>query len=431
MLVQDPQLTQVHWALASWTDGRDDPPGLAGLATATLHASLLGTWATGSKDPEAEQRALEALDEAWQARMAAPGDAAVNRTLLQRDRAAAALCDPRAFGRVLAAMPAHRPEIVERDGVGVFALTTVAPALPQVARMVFDRREQQALRGLARTWLPSVMARAEAHARHPERRVQAELLALTAPTSPSIALLEQPQLLAPRRAQALAAWAASQHPSRTVHLLYGSFDPDALQATLETVFATTALAQPPARATQQARPLSAQRRSIVPGGTPGAISLAWVLPRGLKRWQVEIAARWLAEGPNAKLRRLLRKRRPELELAATAPWPSSGAPALLRIDARDPGGAAGLAKDLIEACREAAKATPNEADYRRANFEAISEWHAATADTRRFAVLLAERALTTPGAELSIDAPRPVKGTDVQKALRATFAGQPAVVEER
>ena len=185
VLVQDPQLSQVHWALASWTDGRDDPPGLAGLTTATLRASLLGTWTTGSKDPEAEQRALEALDEAWQARMAAPGDAAVNRTLLQRDRAAAALCDPRAFGRVLAAMPAHRPEIVERDGVGVFALTTVAPALPQVARMVFERREQQALRGLARTWLPSVMARAEAHARHPERRVQAELLALTAPTSPT------------------------------------------------------------------------------------------------------------------------------------------------------------------------------------------------------------------------------------------------------
>lgn len=363
--------------------------------------------------------------------MAAPGDAGVNRTLLQRDRAAAALCDPRAFGRVLAATPAHRPEIVERDGVGVFALTTVAPALPQVARMIFERREQQALRGLARTWLPSVMARAEAHARHPERRVQAELLALTAPTSPTIALLEQPQLLAPRRAQALAAWAASQHPSRTVHLLYGSFDPEALQATLETVFATTSLSQPPARAMQQVRPLSSERRSVVPGAPPTAVSLAWVLPRGLKRWDIEVAARWLAAGPYAKLRQMLRKSFPDLEVSIAAPWPNSDAQALLRIDARASSGANGLADAVIKACSDAAEQELKEGMYYDANSAALSEWHDVTTDTRAFAVQLAERALADPDAKITTGPPPRVSGADLRRTLRAIFAGKPAVVEAR
>ena len=429
MLIRDPQLRQVHWALASWTDGRDDPAGLAGLTLATLRASLLGTWATGSKDPAAERAALDALDEAWQARMAAPGDAAVNRTLLQRDRAAAALCDPRAFGRVLAALPAHRPEIVERDGVGVFALTTVEPVLPQVAKLVFERREQQALRGLARTWLPTVMARAEEHAARPERRVHAELLALTAPTSPTIALLEQPQLTAPRRAQALAAWSASQHPTRTVHLLYGGFDPAALQATLEAVFSSTSLPTPPAQPAQPAKPLTAQRRSVVPGAAPNSVSLAWVVPPGLKRWHVEIAARWLTTGRYAKLRQLLRKHYPDVELSSTAPWPNGGAPALLRIDARAPGGSDGLAGAVVKACRDAAVQDLKEGMYYEANSSAISDWHTVTADTREFAVRLAERALIDPAAKIATSSPRRVSGKDIRRALQAVFAGQPAIVE--
>ncbi|MGC6488706.1 MAG: hypothetical protein ACON4Z_13750 [Planctomycetota bacterium] len=431
VLVQDPQLRQTHWALASWIDGRDDPPNLAGLTLATLRASRNGTWSTGSEDPAAEQAALAALDLAWQDRMTDPGNAVYGRTLVQRDRAAAALCDPRAFGRVLAALPAHRPEIVERGGVAVFALTTVAPALPQLARMLFERREQQALRGLARSWLPNVMQRAEDYRAHPERRVQAELLALTTPMSPTIALLEPPPIAAPRRAQALAAWAASQHPTRTVHLLYGGFDPDAVAAMLKLVFAETQLPTPAQPMTRAPRRLAAQRRSVIPGLPADSVSLAWVLPPGVDRWDVEVATRWLTEGAFARLKQLLRQERPKLELTAAAPWPGGAHPGLLRLDARDPGGADGLAGDLVEACRTAAEEELPDGRYYRANMEAISAWFAATTDSRELAVLLAARALAQPDAQLSPDPPKPVQGAAVRAALRATFRGEPAIVEGR
>ena len=75
----------------------------------------------------------------------------------RRGSDAAELGDARTFRRVLAALPAHRVELLERGGVAVFTLTTIEPALEAVARMVLERREDQALRGLARAWLPSVM----------------------------------------------------------------------------------------------------------------------------------------------------------------------------------------------------------------------------------------------------------------------------------
>jgi hypothetical protein len=431
VLLADAQLRQVHWSLASWIDGRDDPPNLAGLTLATLHASLNGTWATGSADADAEQAALAALDLAWQDRMTDPGDAAYGRTLVQRDRAAAALCDQRAFGRVLAALPAHRPEIVERGGVGVFALTTVAQALPQLARLIVERREQQALRGLARSWLPNVMQRAADYQAHPERRVQAELLSLAAPTSPTIALLEPPPIAAPRRAQALDAWTASQHPTRTVHVLYGGFDPDAVAAMLADVFAKTALPEPPPSRRRAARRLAAQRRSVIPGLPASQVSLAWVLPEGTNRWVASVAARWLSEGPLARLKQLLRKERPKLEVAATTPWPSGAQPGLLRLDARDPGGREGLAEDLIEACRLAAEQELADGLYYRANMSAIRDWFAATTETRELAVLLAARALTEPDADISAAPPKPIQGKAIRAVLRPTFRAQPAIVEGR
>jgi len=431
VLIQDPQLRQVHWTLASWIDGRDDPTNLAGLTLATLRASLNGTWTTGSEDPAAEKAALAALDRAWQDRMTDPGNAVYGRTLVQRDRAAAALCDQRAFGRVLAALPAHRPEILERGGVGVFALTTVAPALPQLARLMVERREQQSLRGLARSWLPNVMQRAEDHQAHPERRVQAELLALTTPMSPTIALLEPPPIAAPRRAQALEAWAASQHPSRTVHVLYGGFEPDAVASMLKTVFSETALPAPTRAAERPPRRLTAQRRSVIPGIPAGSVSLAWVLPADVNRRDVAVGARWLSDGPFARIAQLLRRQRPKLEVTAIAPWPRAARPGLLRLDARDPDGAEGLARDLIRACREAAAEELPDGRYYRANMEAISDWFAATTDTRELAVLLAARALTQPDADVSPDAPLPVASAAIRAALRKTFRGEPAIVEGR
>jgi hypothetical protein len=418
----------VHWALASWVDGRDDPPSLPGLTSATMHASLRGTWTTGSKDPAAEKAALAALDAAWQARMADPANAELGAALRDRDREAAALHDPRAFGRVLAALPAHRPEILERGDIAVFALTTVGPALPQVAKLIYERREQQALRGLARTWLPSLMARAADYARNPERRVEAELLALTMPSSPGIALLEQPPMVAPRRLDALSTWAANQHPTRTVHVLYGDLDLNGAAAMLSRAFASTALPNPPRTSQRPARPLTALRRSIVPRATPNSISVAWVLPSDADPWAADVAVRWLADARFGTLTRALSKKRPQLELRATGPWPSGATPGLLRIYARDPQGAGGLADELIAACAEiTAKKTGG--SYYRANAVAVADWLRATADTRTLAVRLARRALRTPEAIISADTPTRVPDEEVLRVLRETFAGEPAIVE--
>ena len=429
LLIRDPQLRQIHWALASWTDGRDDPAGLPGLTAATMRASLLGTWSTGSSDPAAERAALDALDEAWQARMADQGNPAVEATLLQRDRDAAALCDPRAFSRVLAAVPAHRPEIVDRDGVAVFSLTTVEPALAEVARLIVERREQQALRGLARTWLPALLVRAREFSLQPERRVQAELLALTTPSSPRIALLEAPPMLAPKRAQAIACWGASQHPRHTVHVIYGGFDLDRAAEMLAATFLDTALPTPPKRSRAAGRRLRSQRRSVVPGNLPNSVSLAWILPRDAAPQAVTVAARWLTNERNGQVRRKLRRKRPQLQIRAVGPWPSGAATPLLRIDATDPQGSTGLVEDLIAACREAAAEELKEGNYWHANVLNVAEWHATTNETRALAALLAERALKSPSSPITPNPPKTVKGAEIRRILRTTFAGQAAIVE--
>ncbi|MFN3242323.1 MAG: insulinase family protein [Planctomycetota bacterium] len=429
VLVQDDQQRQLHWALACWTDGRDDPPGFAGLTSAAVEVSLNGTWTTGSADADAERAALRALDQSWQVKMVDPNNAENNATLLARDQAAADLGDPRTFRRVLAATPAFRPEIVHRDGVAVLVLTTIEPALPAVARLLVERREQQALRGLARAWLPDVMARAQQHALHPERRIHAELLALTMPLSPAIAGLEPPPMTAPKRADALASWQRSQHPTRTAHVLYGAFDLDRAERVLKEAFAATALPQPVQRPAAPPRPLGAQRRSIVPGMPTDSVSLAWLLPTDVDPWTLRVAGHWLAGDGRGTIRHTLRKKRPDLQVEVVAPWPTAGNPALLRIDVRDPGRIEGLAADVLDACRQAAALELANGSYHRANTTAQREWTRATSDTRALTTRLAERVLARPGLPVSPKMPPMQKGAEIRRVLAATFASQPAIVE--
>src|SRR5688572_31338871 len=55
VLVVEPAMPHVHWAVATQADGRDDPPGLPGLTQAVMKASLGGTWHTGSRDVAKER----------------------------------------------------------------------------------------------------------------------------------------------------------------------------------------------------------------------------------------------------------------------------------------------------------------------------------------------------------------------------------------
>ncbi|MEZ6036383.1 MAG: hypothetical protein R3F29_02805 [Planctomycetota bacterium] len=431
VLVVDDSLRQLHWATATWNDGGDDPPGLEGLTEATLLAARGGTWPHGSKDEAAERAALEALDAAWHEKLLHPQDPAAVARVVECDQAAARLGDPRTFPRVLAAAPAHRPEVLLREPVAVHVVTTIEEALPDVAALLVERREQQPLRGLYRAWTEVVLARAAKRAGNPAGRLHAELLALMMPLTPAGRQLEAPPAIAvPRRAQALACWQATQHPTRTVHLLFGAMDADRAEAVLRAAFATTLLPAPQVATAPPPRPLTAERRSIVDGADRPRLAIAWALPPGFDRWTIEVAARWLGDAQLTQ--RMARAGHQNAEVTVRAPWPRTidGASMLL-VDVADPDGIEGLLEIVLETCRAAAKRDLTDGAVYQANMALQHDWNLHANDPRQLAAALAEHALLWPTATTETGAPPRVKGADVSRLLRRTFAGRPAVVEGR
>ncbi|HEB54503.1 MAG TPA: hypothetical protein ENI87_14725 [bacterium] len=430
-LVVDDSMDLVHWSVATWADGRDDPAGLEGLALTTAQASLGGTWQTGSKDPAAERQLLAKLDEAWQRRLLEPADAAANESIVALDKACAELGDVRTFARVLAAAPVHRAEVVDRGHVAVLALTTVAEALPTVAELLLERREQQALRGLYRTWMSNLLARMQRFASDRDRRMHAEVLALLMPFSPAAAQLEPPQNRAPRRAQALSTWAHSQHPTRTAHVLYGNFDADATRTVLERVFSDTSLPDPPPERELRLRPLTTQRRSVVPGAGP-RITMAWVLPPIADPFVLRACLAFLFDGEHGVVLRKMRRRHQGLEITAMAPWPPrENGRSLLLLDLRTPEATATIADELVALCRRAANEELPQGHYYRANVAMQREWLTAAASPRELAMTLAETALVWPALPVSPDQPRARKGAQIRDLIAQMFASQPVIVEGR
>lgn len=429
-LIEDPTVAHIHWAIASWADGRDDPPGLPGLTLAAAQVSLAGTWTTGSSDPQAEREALIKLDEAWQQQLAKPGDRKVAAQVVKLDKEAAKLGDRRMFERVLAAAPAFQPEVLDRAPLTVFALTTIEPAIETVAKLLVERREEQALRGLARAWVPSVLARMQDHTLHPRRRLYAEALALLMPSSPAIARMEAPPVVAPDRDRAQAAWQASQHPTNTVHVLIGSFDANHLKKTLKLVFSETKLIAPTRRAIPP-RPLRGQRRSIVPGIPSGGGTIAWVLPPITDPIALELARRWLMDerGP---LRRAIGKQRPNLVVDCRAPWPTTtSGQSLLLIDVQDPNGKPGLVDEVTAICKTIADKPFSSGQFYRNFLQLSRDWNRTADSPRAIAVMLAERALVWPSVKIDQLAPRHRSGKAVHPILKAVFATYPAIVEAK
>ncbi|MFT4516116.1 MAG: hypothetical protein ACI89X_000174 [Planctomycetota bacterium] len=429
-LIQDPTVAHIHWAIASWADGRDDPPGLPGLALAAAQASLAGTWTTGSSDPDAERAVLIKLDEAWQRQLAQPGNAKIAAQVVKLNKAAAELGDRRMFERVLAAAPAFQAEVLDRDPLAVFSLTTIEPAIETVAKLLLERREEQALRGLARAWVPSVLFRLKDHATHPRRRLYAEVLALLMPSSPANARMEAPPFVAPDRDRAQRTWQASQHPTNTVHVLMGSFDPGYLKKTLNLVFAETKLIAP-TRRDQAPRPLRGQRRSIVPGMRGGGGAIAWVLPPIKDPAALQQARRWLMDerGP---LRRAFRKKRPNFIVDCRAPWPTTtSGQSLLLLDVQDPNGKPGLVNEVLAICKTIAAKPFSKNQFYRNYLEISRDWNRAADSPRAIAVMLAERALVWPSAKLDKLAPQHRHGQKVYTILKAVFASHPAAVEAK
>ena len=149
ILVPDSRMPLVHWAIATLAH---DPPGFAGLSAATMLAALGGTWQSGSRDPERERQALADLDAAFHAWLGNRGDAAATAELVRLSTAAEQLGDPAAHRRVLASVPVHLPEVFDRPPVCIYVTTTVPGALPEVAQLLLERREQTALRDIQSIW---------------------------------------------------------------------------------------------------------------------------------------------------------------------------------------------------------------------------------------------------------------------------------------
>lgn len=429
LLIHDPEMQQVHWAIASWIDGSDDPPGLSGLSLVTAQASLKGTWPTGSLDISAEKEAMAELDTAWQKKMAAPGNSKLEAEVRRRDKVVRGLSDPRRFHRVLAAAPAFHPEVIDRGAIAVTALTTIEPGLPTVAKLLLERREQQALRELIRNWQTAVTQRLQAYMQSPRNRMYAELLALTHPYSPATEQLEAPPMVIPTRDQAMATWQSSQHPTRTVHVLFGSLDLQRTKGLLEEVFTATTLADPTPRTTASPRPLTAQRRSVVPGIQSTGVVLGWVLPAKVNRWALEVGRRWLADESGALLTSL-HKARPNLTITCHAPWPhTSDGTGLLVLDVIDPSGKPDLAMTVIKRCQQVVAMKFSGNPYYRSYRSLLHDWNKSADDSRSIAVTMAERALMLPRINPNQQPPPWIKPTTIAATLQSVFASQPAIVE--
>lgn len=430
VLVVEPSMPHVHWAVATWADGRDDPPGLDGLTRAVMRASLGGTWQTGSRDPVRERQALERLDAVWQqagSSPEAPGFVEFQRCADE----ALEFADLLAFTRVLATLPADRPELVARDGAMVLVLTTLPAAIADVGRLLVERREDQALRELPRCWQAEVEARAGGGNADPASALHSELLAMALPDRPAARAAERAGTAAPRHAQALAVWAATQRPERTVHVLLGGFDTEAATAALNATFAATALPAHTPAPSAPARPLAGMRRSVVPGVSPPALAVAWVLPADADRTVLAAAAAWLAGGPDSRLgQELLRSGRTTAKVQCHAPWPTAGADGgLLVIEITDDKATDGLLDLVLRTCKAAATNAPDPATVQPVVAALQRQSREAGRDPRARAARLAAAALAAPDRAPALAGTRPADGAAIQSLLARTFAGQPVAVE--
>lgn len=430
LLCSDPSVPQLHWVVASWVDGNDDPAGFLGLSRVVLQQSMLGTLRTGSRDADAEQRVLDELDAAWQQLAARPGDAQAIARIGQLDQKARDLGDSESFHRSLAALPAHGAEVRVEPPVGSFVITTLPAAIADVGAMLVERREQNAVRELPRAWLADAMRRA---ATPPDllTPLRTELLTLTLPLHPLTRQPDQMSAAAPRRSDALAVWAATQHPSRTVHVLLGDFDANAAADVLRATFAATKLPAPATTPSAQ-RLLQGQRRSLVPGAGVSSLLLAWPLPADGDPHLVELATRWLADGDGSRIALWLqRNQRPRAKVAVRAPWPPRAeGQALVVVEVVEADGKPGLAEAVLTACREALKAPPDAASLQALQLRRQRHWRDLAESPRQLAIAIAEAALADPTWSPG-SAERPVEPAAVRTLLQRLTGGPAALVEGR
>lgn len=403
----------VHWAMATPAGAQEDPPGLEGLSLACARAAMYGTWHTGSRDAAAERTALDQADQ---------GSDAATAT-------ARALADPRAWLRVLTGAPAMDLALEDRTACAVLSLTTVSSAIPRIAQLLVERREDAALRSLHEEWRAVADALRQRTEADPLWPLRSEAVGLCYPGHPLGRAVERPAANArPDRATAMQVWRRTQRPDRCVHVLVGGFDLAATRAELERSFAVTALREP-VPSLPAPRALPAVRRSSVPGSGNGAV-LAYRLHGSEPEQDLAVAVHWLGTGPDCWLARLLPASGGRVSSASvTLLRPGVGAPGLLLVELSGKASSGDLAELGLATCAVARTAEPVASEVAAATSLALAAWERATRSPRQFAAVLAERALQRP-ADPVLTAPAPATPAGVAAALKSVFgSNQPAIVE--
>lgn len=435
VLVPTPGAPMVHWAVATPIGVAVDPADAPGLAEAAALASMRGTWNFGSLDVARERQTLAELDALDADLRGAPkGTAAeldAKRARANELRAlAATLCDAAAFRRVLAAAPAAGVQVRSTATASILSLRTTPLALPQVAKLLVDRRERQVLRGIDAE-LEAVQSRAvAAWDADPLSPLRAEALALAFAGNPLARAGERPQPAPARRDTALATWAQSQHPQNTVHVLTGSFDPASVRADLERAFERTLLPAAQPRQPAVPRALTATRRAAVPGARFPAVLVAFALPPELDRDAAATAARWFADGPDSWLgKELVRSGRATARVAARAPWPEGAATGLLLVEVTDAAGTrAGLTEETLALIANGRSAAPEPGQLPLRFAAQQRAFELATDGAAGFAAWCAERTLTIGGNAIPAAPTAPVY-PELAERLRGILASSPIVVE--
>jgi len=396
----------VHWAMLTPAGASEDPPGLEGLSFAVARASMLGTSAGQSRDAIAEPDVLaiqDRFEQAW-AGLLASGEVGTKEQLqkvLEARAAAAGLADRTAWMRGLMQAPATNVALTELPDAVILRITCSVSGLLNVGQAIIDRRDGRILRDLHNQFRTVRAEVANARDLGPRAAMRREVLGLSFlghPLARSFAAAREPRALA--RGQAIGVYHNTQHPTRTLHVLTGGFDPNAVAAMLSKLFGRSTWQDPtPAVPAPEATSLSA-RESVIPGGDAPAVTIGFRLPEGFDRDTLSVLMWWLAGDRDSELaQRLREKGHPEAVVRATAPFlGASGMLALLEFHDPAETAKASSKKFLanVEACLDEVMAqAPNDRVIQRA----ISHLQTERASTRIGAAQLAEHVAIACGIE--------------------------------
>ncbi|MGE3879164.1 MAG: hypothetical protein AB7I19_08910 [Planctomycetota bacterium] len=391
----------VHWVTWIPTGPDEDLVGAEGLARAVVRASLDGSASTGSIDGDREQAALDKLDELQRLAASATGIRAseIAEDIPATVAAAAALGIPDAWRRALARAGALEVELEEVDGASLLIVTFPTEALPEVAVLQWERREEPLLRGL-REHFVAVRESMRAAAESPSGRMIAEVLGATFPGAAAARpLATEPRVFS--RNEALNQFRAIHHPSRCVHVLSGGFDPEVIQQVLTAVFAATKLpaTAPPPRPTPAA---SLGRHSVLAGGTQYGVAIAWPLPAGVAPATMRATADWLAGGRSSLLAAGLRGAGlGDVSVRYVLPLPDRAEPGLLLLEIlgelRHPRGEE-LEPTALKLITAAAQRGPTGGELSRVHAHGLVESSGWRASPRATALAAARAAAAGPAA---------------------------------